>query len=157
MLIACLKRLSLREHTNLELGITSDGVQRPPCRPSVSFWDRVRERAVNRRVIRVDRGSRPKRDFTVARELRRIRFDVSGSDTGRASVTAPDISAIADQASASAFFAPSFFTTFARAATNRAEPSVKRARASSGMLGRSVKSAAIGHPWAQSSRCDGAR
>ncbi len=29
MLIACLNRLSLREHANLELGITSDGVQRP--------------------------------------------------------------------------------------------------------------------------------
>ena len=51
--------------------------------------------------------------------------DLSGSDRVRDSASAPAISAIADQASASGFFAPSFFTSFAKPATSRPVPSVR--------------------------------
>src|SRR4029077_6551286 len=62
--------------------------------------------------------SRPRRDRTIARELRRIWVDVTGGDTVRDGASTPAIYAMADQASASASFTPNFFTSFAKAATN---------------------------------------
>ena len=114
---SCAGRSGTRPTATDQRGLSSATLLIAPAKIAHQGWNDLESAAAaTPRAAPADRdpgATSPSRE-----NLRRIAFDVFGSDTARESVSAPAISAIADQASASGFLAPSFFRSFARAATN---------------------------------------